>query len=147
MSTAQIKALHEKRWTAPCTLLAAIVVFGGSATSEEDDGGAAKTKPALHEITTTPESTETPDAPTARVTGTIKFAGTPPKRTPHKVSEECAALLGGEPLPSEDLVVGDQDGLPEGSYDLAVWHEKLGEKVMPITVKGASASVEMTFEG
>jgi hypothetical protein len=147
-----MKALHGKRWTAPCTLLAALVVFGGCAASEEEDGGAAETKPAAHETTAASESTETPDAPAARVTGTIKFAGTPSKRSPLQVGEECAALLDGEALLSEALVVGDQgsftiDGLPEGSYDLAVWHEKLGEKVVPIMVEGASASVEVTFEG
>jgi hypothetical protein len=269
-----MKALRWKRWTVPCIVLAALVVFGGCAPpSEHEEGGVAETKPAVHKTTAAPESTETQDAPAARVTGTVKFAGTPPKRTPLQVSEECASHLGGEPLLSEALVVGDQgglqwafvyisnppegeypapeeaavldqvgcryiphilglqagqplvaansdpvihnvrsfprnnrafnmgqpvgsnprtaraastaneemgirikcdihpwmtaylfvvdhpffgvtgengsftiDGLPDGTYDLVVWHEKLGEKVVPITVEGAAASVEVTFE-
>lgn len=145
MNTTQMKALHGKRWTVSCTFLAALVVFGGYATSEEEDGGAAETKPVAHETTPVPESTETPDAPTARVTGTIKFAGTPPKRPPLQVIEECAALLGGEPLLSEALVVGDQGGLQWALVHIST--PPVGKYPAPITVEGASAFVKVTFEG
>jgi hypothetical protein len=38
------------------------------------------------------------------------------------------------------------EGLPDGEYDLTIWHETLGEQVVHIAVKQGAASAEITFE-
>ncbi len=38
------------------------------------------------------------------------------------------------------------EGLPDGEYDLTIWHETLGEQIVPIAVKQGLASAEITFE-
>jgi hypothetical protein len=38
------------------------------------------------------------------------------------------------------------EGLPDGSYDLTVWHEMFDEQIVPITVENGSASVETSFK-
>ena len=38
------------------------------------------------------------------------------------------------------------DGLPDGAYDLTVWHETFGEKVVSIRVEGGAGSTEISFE-
>ena len=38
-------------------------------------------------------------------------------------------------------------GLPDGTYALIAWHEKLGEKRIAVAVKGGKAdAVDFTFE-
>lgn len=36
-------------------------------------------------------------------------------------------------------------GVPEGDYQARVWHEKLGEAVIPVTFAGGKASLDYTF--
>ena len=39
------------------------------------------------------------------------------------------------------------EGLPAGSYELVLWHEKLGEQVVEVEVSGNVEGLDLTFEG
>jgi plastocyanin len=86
------------------TLAAALVAGCGQKSSEQPKQAATTPAPA-------PEP-QAPAGPTATLTGTIRFTGTPPERKPLKMSaDDNCHRQHAEPVLSEDVVVGGDGGL------------------------------------